>query len=93
MTEEDAGTVSVTSVSGGEGPYMYSLDGDVFVSDTSFGGLTPGFYEVYISDMAGCVIPFDFEIEGPPELFLDLGPDLSIALGETVNLSAIGGGR
>ncbi|MCB0707515.1 MAG: gliding motility-associated C-terminal domain-containing protein [Saprospiraceae bacterium] len=88
LTAEDAGEVAVVSISGGVEPYMYAVDGDLFVSDTFFTGLTAGLYELSVEDANGCIRAFDFEIEGPPDLYVDLGPDLSITLGDVVNLDA-----
>ena len=39
-------------------------------------------------DAAGCLYSEAVTIENPPEFLLDIGPDISINLGDTVNLSA-----
>jgi gliding motility-associated-like protein len=93
LTAEDAGTVTVTSVTGGIEPYMFSLDGDVYTSDTMITGLTAGFYELYVEDAGGCVRTYDATIDGPPDLIVNLGPDQTIELGETVSLSGAGTGN
>ncbi|MBR9921940.1 MAG: T9SS type B sorting domain-containing protein [Bacteroidetes bacterium] len=88
LTAEDAGIINVESTSGGMDPYMYSADGSVYTTETMIDGLTAGAYQLYVQDANGCVETFDFEIEGPPDLTVDLGPDQFITLGETINLSA-----
>ena len=92
LTGEDAGEVAVTDISGGLEPYLYSLDGDTFIADTFFTGLTAGAYLLYVEDALGCVRTFDFEIDGPPEFSIDLGPDQTILLGETLVLDAFTAG-
>ena len=41
-------------VTGGEEPYLYSLDGAVQQTDPIFSGLTPGEYQALIVDQNGC---------------------------------------
>lgn len=48
-----SGTISVINVSGGTGPYEYSLDGITWQSSPNFTGLLTGTYTVYIRDAAG----------------------------------------
>jgi gliding motility-associated-like protein len=52
------GIVSIVSgsVSGGNPPYEYSIDGVSFGAATTFSGLLPGNYSIYIRDANGCVI-------------------------------------
>ncbi|XLS29237.1 T9SS type B sorting domain-containing protein [Flavobacteriaceae bacterium M23B6Z8] len=51
------GIVSIVSgsVSGGNAPYQYSIDGVNYGGATSFSGLLPGDYTIYIRDANGCV--------------------------------------
>ena len=39
---EDLGSVNITNVSGGLSPYTYAIDGDVFVTASSFSNLAIG---------------------------------------------------
>ncbi|MFQ5335304.1 MAG: gliding motility-associated C-terminal domain-containing protein, partial [Flavobacteriales bacterium] len=50
----DDGSVTVTSVSGGTGPYQYSLDGSTYQSSNAFNNLAAGSYTVYVKDNNGC---------------------------------------
>ena len=47
------GTISLT-VSGGEAPYQYSLDGESFRTESELTQLAPGQYTVTIKDANGC---------------------------------------
>ncbi len=44
----------ITTATGGELPYQYSLDGLVFQSSTSIAGLSAGLYTVTVKDVRGC---------------------------------------
>lgn len=86
---DEDGTISITSASGGTSPYTYSIDGNATqpISATQT-GLAGGFYTITLEDMNGCTFQEQIEVEQPDELFLDLGDDLSIVLGQVVELQA-----
>ncbi|WP_282042652.1 T9SS type B sorting domain-containing protein [Winogradskyella flava] len=48
------GTITVTTVSGGNPPYEYSLDGSTFQNSNVFTGLTQGTYTITIRDDNDC---------------------------------------
>jgi len=49
------GTINVTSVSGGNGTYQYSIDnGATFQASASFAGLAPGNYDIVVKDGNNC---------------------------------------
>ncbi|MCB9283996.1 MAG: gliding motility-associated C-terminal domain-containing protein [Lewinellaceae bacterium] len=88
-TEAIGGSLWISNVSGGVGPYLYSLDGNTFISDTAFTGLNAGSYTVYISDATGCEKSYSSAIQPPPVLQLELGEDQTVLLGEPVALDAM----
>ncbi len=49
------GAITVNSVSGGEGPYTYSVNGSSFQGSTVFSGLVAGTYTLSVQDSHGCV--------------------------------------
>ena len=82
------GSVSVENLSGGTPPYNYTFEG-VDSGTTSFysdlqGGET---YSVVIQDDEGCAIELSVFMDNPSGLFLELGEDQTVELGESVNLS------
>ena len=85
---EEEGLIQVDTVSGGVGPYLYALNNGVFSSDPQFGSLTEGPYQLKVMDAAGCEQVIPVTITAPPELFVDLGPDQMLALGEPLLLDA-----
>jgi large repetitive protein len=52
------GTISITGVSGGRAPYQYSLNGTTYQESTSFTGLAPVSYTLFVKDANACVSPF-----------------------------------
>ncbi len=84
------GSIEVNDVSGGAGgPYLYSIDGENFILDTLFSGLTEGDYEVIAQDVNGCEAIVNTIITEPFELEVDLGDDVEITLGAGVDLYAV----
>ena len=80
------GEITVTSVSGGLPSYTYSTDGVNFITNNTFANLSPGEHAVYVQDSLGCIQSFSETVNLPGAVFLDLGPDIEIRLGESVQL-------
>ncbi|WP_179344969.1 T9SS type B sorting domain-containing protein [Winogradskyella ursingii] len=78
FTCTDTGTITITGVTGGDAPYMYSIDGVNFQSGNTFTGLSQGTYTVTISDANNCTfITNDITIEAlnpPTDLMFDNTP-------------------
>nr|WP_321235019.1 T9SS type B sorting domain-containing protein [uncultured Psychroserpens sp.] len=53
-TCNSTGTITVTGVAGGDGPYTYSIDGVNFQTSNTFTGLTAGTYTIIIKDTNDC---------------------------------------
>ncbi len=74
--------------SGGSGFYRYSIDGNDFSSNGIFTNLVAGEYTVYVNDFKGCIDTFtDVYVTEPNKLIVDLGEDLVIPFGNTIQLS------
>jgi hypothetical protein len=50
------GSITISSTSGGVGPYTYSINGTNYQSSTTFSNLSSGTYTVYTKDNSGCVV-------------------------------------
>ena len=72
------GAIIVESVSGGSGPYMFSLEGGVLTSDTIFSGLSAGEYVVQVEDVNGCVATASATLVNPSPLALETYLDYSV---------------
>ena len=87
---EQNGVISVvdTLITGGVGPYSYSIDGLNYQLGNAFGGLASGNYTFYVQDANGCVFTQPAYVAEPAEVEVDLGPDLEISLGESATIVA-----
>ena len=52
---DNDGQISIQNVSGGEAPYLFSIDGENFVSTQTFGDLEAGNYTLSAMDVFGCI--------------------------------------
>jgi len=84
----DAGVVLIENVTGGTPPYSFSKDGITFVPDPILERFRAGMQPFFVSDDAGCVKEYSAIIEGPPDLAVSLGGDLTLNLGDSVFLEA-----
>lgn len=87
------GSILIEELSGGAGPYAYSLDGQSYqgIAGTPFAisNLPAGGYTVYIRDANNCTVEADVVIATPQELVIDLGPDQTIRLGDSILLDPL----
>ncbi|MEO1713792.1 MAG: gliding motility-associated C-terminal domain-containing protein, partial [Bacteroidota bacterium] len=83
------GRITVESVTGGQEPYLFSVNGGAFGTASAFTDLVPGPYSVVIQDFDGCTFEADFTIEVASLGFLDLGPDQTVQLGEPFQIKPL----
>lgn len=90
---DNDGEITINGVTGGVPPYLYSLNGSPFSSDSIFRNLTPGIYTLVVEDALGCQDEATLTIEEPDELSVRLTTDLGansnlIQQGDSVQLNA-----
>jgi gliding motility-associated-like protein len=76
------------SVSGGEAPYRYSINGSAFMGTSTFIGLKAGPYALQIVDANGCTASGADTLVTPPQISVSVDADTSIILGQSLLLSA-----
>lgn len=86
---DNDGQIRVDSVSGGEGPYLFSWHDQPFVSETLLTGLPPGRFAFKVQDIRGCEYDTIVLIAQGTDPLIDLGPDRYIKQGDYVRLSAL----
>ena len=59
------GEVWILNVSGGTGPYSYSIDGGTLQASNSFTGLSGGSHSVLVQDANGCQLNFNSTVPSP----------------------------
>ncbi len=83
------GTITFDEVTGGVGPYLYSIDGgETFLSANQFGNLTPGTYPLVVQDVNGCEYDQTLTFPVPVEPTVTVNPDISLEFGASATLTA-----
>ncbi len=84
---ETNGAATIDSVQGGTPPYVYSIDNLPFTSGNLFTSLPPGVHSLVVQDANGCEFETTFNLTEPEELLVELGPDTTVYLGQSISLS------
>lgn len=86
----DEGAISILSVEGGVGPYLYSIDdGENFYNENLFLNLQPGQFQLTVQDAEGCQYMETVEIPNVPELIVELAQEVEVELGDTYQIEAL----
>lgn len=90
---ENAGLIRINAIQGGTPDYEYSTDGQFFQSAPpapfNISNLSPGAYTLQVQDINDCQTELSLNLEAPPALFLDLGTDRKIKLGDSLLLEPV----
>jgi hypothetical protein len=84
----NTGCIELISVSGGQTPYSYSINGNTFVSNEPICSLGAGNYTVTIRDVNGCELIIDAVIAQPVPLIVQLIGPAVIDWGDTAQIFA-----
>ncbi|MFK8103107.1 MAG: choice-of-anchor L domain-containing protein [Saprospiraceae bacterium] len=83
----DYGSIEIIAVTGGTGPYLYSLDdGQSFYADSIFYNLNPGTYDYTIQDVFGCLYESSIVVPTVNEVAVYLEPEVTLELGDSLQL-------
>ncbi|KAA3631078.1 MAG: gliding motility-associated C-terminal domain-containing protein [Bacteroidetes bacterium] len=90
----DDGIISITSISGGIEPYLFSIDGENFTSTTEFTGLSSGNYSLTGVDAFGCETSLQLTLAPSNQLSANLSASVSgspviITLGDSLTLNVV----
>ncbi|MEO5906678.1 MAG: gliding motility-associated C-terminal domain-containing protein [Saprospiraceae bacterium] len=83
-----SGTLTINSVVGGIPVYTYSLNGDTAQFIPFFEGLEAGNYVLTVVDANGCEYQESFTMPDGVLLTIDIGPNIDIVLGDSIQLNA-----
>ena len=90
------GTITVTSVSGGNAPYEYSIDGVNFQTSNTFNNLTQGTYTIIVKDASGCASAMNQitieALDPPTDLTFDNSPITCPTNVSTISITGTTGG-
>jgi gliding motility-associated-like protein len=87
-TGDMSGIISVSEVTGGTPPYLYSLDGSTYQASPLFENLLAGDYHLTVVDANGCMYEENISMPDGQFLSLNIGADIDIQLGDSIQLSA-----
>jgi gliding motility-associated-like protein len=83
---QNNGSINVRNITGGESPYLLSLNGEPFSVQDTFQPLAPGNYELVIQDVKGCDWQTTVSVQERPVIDIQLTPQITIKLGRTTQL-------
>ena len=84
---ESNASILLDGVNGGQLPYLYSIDGSAFGGANQFSFLSAGQYTIVVQDANGCESTEVITINEPGELQVELPDDITISLGDTIDLA------
>ena len=84
---ESDGSITITEVMGGAGPFSYSIDGQTFQQSNEFEGLAAANYTIQIEDVHGCTFELGASLQEPNPLEIYLGETILLSLGDSLQLS------
>lgn len=85
---ESNGEITVSGGGGNPG-YQFSLEGGPYQDASFFAGLKAGSYQLTVIDMLGCTAEIILDVNQPPPLLVDAGPDVTIELGFSTTITAL----
>jgi hypothetical protein len=87
--QDNDGLISFTAVTGGYGPYFYSIDGgDTFHPELDFENIAPGPYTLRIQDANGCEFQKQLVVPQAPDPQITIVPEIQLSLGDSTVLNA-----
>lgn len=87
--KDNDGVISFTGITGGYGPYLYSIDGgDSYFNEQAFQNVSPGTYDLQIQDINGCEYSEVLNVPQAPDPTVTITPQFSISLGDFQQLNA-----
>jgi gliding motility-associated-like protein len=66
-----------TNVTGGQAPYLYSLNGGAYVASSLFDSLAAGTYQAKVKDQAGCELGFAYTLTEPAGIAFSINQSVS----------------
>jgi len=66
------GQIRIGTVTGGQAPYQYSINGGAYESSGVFNALPAGTYTVRVKDQSGCEYPFTYTLTEPATIVFEV---------------------
>ncbi len=82
------GSIQILEVNGGEGPYLFSLNGSALQNINQFTDLQSNTYKILVEDVSGCHFEMEVHLADGPSFKVDLGRDTFMRFGSRITLEA-----
>jgi gliding motility-associated-like protein len=86
---DNNGLIIIDSVAGGQAPYLFGLNDQPLTTNNFFGLLSSGNYVLNVEDNQGCSFQTSITLQEGNNLFIELGEDQTIDLGDSTTLHAL----
>jgi gliding motility-associated-like protein len=90
---DNNGRLIINGITGGAGPFALSLNGNAQQTATTFpvifSGLGSGPQLLEVEDANGCISDAQASVPAPQELVVNLGPDTTLRLGDSILVQAL----
>ena len=86
---ESDGSIDVERVFGGTPPYLYSYNSSPFINMSLNSNMVEGQYTLVVQDANGCSWDTVITLNEPPEVNVDVGPDIELEFGDDTVIQAI----
>jgi hypothetical protein len=86
---DNDGVISFQQVTGGYGPYLYSINnGQTYSQQIDFTNIAPGTYDLWIQDANGCEFYKKLNVPKAPDPGISIAPEFSLQFGDSLQLEA-----
>lgn len=89
------GTITIGATTGGTAPFVYSVNGSTFTSQTSYTGFAPGTYSITVKDVNGCTFTRTATVAstgGPVAIVMVVTPATCSTANGVVTITSVTGG-
>lgn len=86
-SNENDGSIEIVDIINVTGTFNVSLNGEDYSDQLNWTDLAAGNYEIMIADQYGCFYMDEVNLSEPEPLIIDLGPSLTIDLGDAVSIN------
>lgn len=93
---QPTGSIDIGSVSGGNGPYSFALDGTAFQTELKFEGLGAGAYNLIVKDAVGCILSQSVNIlmtDGPQSVETSINSATCEEANGSITIMNVSGGE
>lgn len=88
-SDQNSGSIELISTTGGLGPFTISIDNGPFLEELRISSLSAGMYVITVKDDIGCLITAEVALIDNETFDVDLGQDIGLLLGDSIQITPI----